>query len=178
LRDSLFIAMSNHYYENKAAYLQALNDTRAAGHDLTPFLQFARKGIESQCRRLLAEIRLQLQKALYRNTVADLFGRLKSPRKPVMSARHVQILTLLLDEEALTLPDLARRTAHIYTVKNPMKALLRDLNYLLSLQAMSAQKRDDPPGHLLAVNLDWPTQITETEFFRRVREMPKGKVYA
>ena len=177
LRDSLFIAMSNHYYENKAAYLQALNDTRAAGHDLTPFLQFALKGIESQCLRLLAEIRLQLQKALYRNTVADLFGRLKSPRKRVMSARHVQILTLLLDEGVFTLPDLTRRTAHIYTVKNPMKALLRDLNYLLGLQAMSAQRRDDPPGHLLAVNLDWPTQITETEFFRHVREMPKGKVH-
>ena len=30
---------------------------------------------------------------------------------------------------------------------------------------------------MLSVNIDWPTEITETEFFRRVKEMPKGKVY-
>jgi hypothetical protein len=29
----------------------------------------------------------------------------------------------------------------------------------------------------LSANLEWPTQITETEFFKRVKAMPKGKVY-
>lgn len=48
------------------------------------------KGIEIQCKRLFGEIRRNVAKALYRNTVTDLFGRLKSPRKRVMSARHVQ----------------------------------------------------------------------------------------
>ena len=139
LRDTLFIAMSNYYYEEKFAYLQALNDTRAAHHNLTPFLKFALKGIEIQCSRLFSEIRLQVAKALYRNTVTDLFGRLSSPRKRVMSARHVQLLNLLLDEGSLTLANLTKRTLHFYTVKNPMKAL-RDLNYLIRLQAMSAQK--------------------------------------
>jgi Fic family protein len=52
LRDTLFIAMSNYYYEEKTAYLQALTDTRAANHHLTPFLKFALKGIEIQCSRL------------------------------------------------------------------------------------------------------------------------------
>ena len=31
LRDTLFIAMSNYYYEHKINYLNALNDTRATG---------------------------------------------------------------------------------------------------------------------------------------------------
>lgn len=175
LRDTLFIAMSNYYYEEKASYLTALNDARAGNHDLTPFLKFALKGIESQCRRLFGEIRQEITKALYRNTVADLFGRLQSPRKRVMSARHVQVLNLLLNEQSLMLAELIKRTAHLYTVKNPGKALTRDLNYLIRLGAMSFKRLQDPPGFLLSVNLEWPTQITETEFFRRVKAMPKGK---
>jgi Fic family protein len=178
LRDTLFIAMSNYYYEEKAAYLQALTDTRANDHDLTSFLKFALRGIEKQCRRLFAEIRQHVAKALYRNTVADLFGRLKSPRKRVMSARHVQVLNLLLDQGGMTLEDLIKRTAHLYLVKNPVKALSRDLNYLIGLDAMAFQKVEDQPLKvLLTINLEWPTQITETEFFHRIRSMPKGKVH-
>lgn len=177
LRDSLFIAMSNHYYEEKPAYLQALNDTRAGHHDLTPFLRFALVGVEKQCRRLFGEIRRHIAKALYRNTFTDLFGRLKSPRKRVMSARHVQLLNLLLDQGELTLGAVRERTVHLYAVKNPGKALIRDLNYLAGLEAIRVRKLDDPSGYALSVDLEWPTRITETEFFRRVKAMPKGKVY-
>jgi len=177
LRDTLFIAMSNYYYENKAAYLNALNDAWAQGHDLTPFLKFALKGIENQCRRLLAEIRQHVTKALFRNTVTDLFGRLVSPRKRVISSRHAQLLNLLLDMEEMTLADLSARTRHFYEVKNPYKALVRDLNYLIRLQAVRVKPLAEEKGFLLSINLEWPTQITETEFFRRVQEMPKGKVY-
>ena len=177
LRDTLFIAMSNYYYEHTTAYLNALNDVRAGGHDLTPFLRFALKGIESQCRRLFAEIRTHVAKALFRNTMADLFGRLRSPRKRVMSARHVQILNLLLDQGTITLGDLTDRTRHHYTVKHPYKALVRDLNYLVTLGTIGVEKMPEEQGFLLRANLDWPTKITETEFFRLVRAMPKGKIY-
>lgn len=177
LRDTLFIAMSNYYYEQKTGYLNALNETRAAGHDITLFLKFALKGIASQCRRLFEEIRLQVIKALYRNTVTDLFGRMKSPRKRVVSGRHVQLLNLLLDEEEMTLTALTERTRHIFNVSNPYKALIRDLNYLIGLDAISAKALPDKTGFLLSINLNWPTKITETEFFRRTKEMPKGKVY-
>jgi Fic family protein len=177
LRDTLFIAMSNYYYEQKVGYLNALNATRAASHDLTPFLKFALKGIESQCRRLFGEIRQQVAKALYRNTVTDLFGRLKSPRKRVVSARHVQLLNLLLDEEEMTLAALTERTRHIFNLSNPYKALVRDLNYLISMGAIAAKRLPDKSGFLISINLDWPTKITETEFFQRVKAMPKGKVY-
>lgn len=177
LRDTLFIAMSNYYYEEKPAYLRALNDTRAGGHDLTPFLRFALKGVEKQCRRLFGEIRLRIVKALYRNTVADLFGRLRSPRKRVMSARHVQLLNLLLDEGAMTLSTLRSRAFSFYTVRNPEKAMIRDLNYLLALEAIQVERTGEPERRTIGVDLDWPTRITETEFFRRVKEMPKGKLY-
>ena len=177
LRDILFIAMSNYYYEQKVGYLNALNDTRARDHNLTPFLKFALKGIESQCRRLFSEIRLHVAKALYRNTVTDLFGRLASPRKRVMSARHAQLLNLLLDEEEILLAELSKRTAHFYKVKNPYKALIRDLNYLIRLKAIMAKRLSEDAGFLVSISLEWPTQITETEFFRRAKDMPKGKVY-
>jgi hypothetical protein len=177
LRDTLFIAMSNYYYEEKSAYLSALSESRAKGHDLTPFLVFALKGIELQCHRLFGEIRQEIKKALYRNTVADLFGRLESPRKRVMSGRHVQILNLLLSEGTLSGPELVKRTLHIYAVKNRAKALQRDLNYLIALEAMTMERVDDPRRFLLSVNLEWPTQITETEFFKRVKALPKGKVH-
>jgi len=177
LRDTLFIAMSNYYYEQKAGYLNALNETREAGHDLTPFLKFALKGIESQCRLLLSEIRLQVERALYRNTVTDLFGRLKSPRRRVMSDRHVQLLNLLLDEEEMKLSDLKTRTAHFYRVKNPYKALIRDLNVLIELGAIAAKRLPEEEDFLISIRLEWPTKITDTEFFRRVKKMPKAKVH-
>jgi Fic family protein len=177
LRDTLFIAMSNYYYENKTAYLDALNATRAGDHDLTPFLKFGLKGIESQCRALFSEIRLRVAKALYRNTVADLFGRLRSPRKRVMSKRHEQLLYLLLDQGEMKLSELTERTQHFYSLKNPYKALIRDLNSLIHLDALTVRRLPDSSDFMLQINLDWPTQITETEFFRRVREMPKAKVH-
>ena len=51
LKDSLFIAMSNYYYEEKNEYLKALAQVRAEPHNLTPFLLFGLKGIDLQCRR-------------------------------------------------------------------------------------------------------------------------------
>jgi Fic family protein len=177
LRDTLFIAMSNYYYEEKPGYLRALSETRAVNHNLTPFLKFALKGIETQCNRLFSEIRLHVAKALYRNTVTDLFGRLRSPRKRVMSDRHVQLLRLLLDEDGLTLALLEKRTVHFYKLRNPRKALIRDLTYLIQLQAIQVKRLADKGDYLLSINLEWPTQITETEFFRRVKELPKAKVH-
>ncbi len=177
LRDTLFIAMSNYYYEQKTEYLNALNAARAANHDLTFFLKFSLRGVESQCRRLFVEIRLQVTKALYRNTVTDLFGRLKSPRKRVVSGRHVQLLNLLLKEEEMPLAVLTERTRHIFNVGNPHRALLRDLNYLIGLGALSAKRLPENNEFLISINLDWPTKITDTEFFRRTKEMPKGKVH-
>jgi len=177
LRDTLFIAMSNYYYEEKTGYLNALAETRALSHDLTPFLKFALKGIEKQCNRLFSEIRLYVAKALYRNTMTDLFGRLRSPRKRVMSDRHVRLLQLLLDHGSQNGAVFIKQTAGLYQVKNPRKALMRDLSYLSALQAIEVKQASDKLDFIISINLDWPAQITESEFFKRVKEMPKAKLH-
>jgi Fic family protein len=174
LRDTLFIAMSNYYYEHKSGYLNALNDTRARDHDLTPFLKFALRGIEQQCRQLFEAIRLHVARALVRDTMMDLVSRLRSPRTRAMSERHVQILNLLLETGELELFELLKRTLHLYTVKNAVKAQFRDHDYLLGLGAISISPG---PPFVLSANLEWPAQITETEFFRRMKELPKGKLH-
>ncbi|MDZ4789529.1 MAG: Fic family protein [Blastochloris sp.] len=177
LRDTLFIAMSNYYYEHKVGYLNALHETREAEHELSAFLKFALRGIESQCKQLFAQIKLQVSKALFRNTVTDLFGRLQTKRKRAISERQVHVLNLLLDSEEITLAELTKRTAHFYKVKDPWKALIRDLNYLIELEAIGAEALPERAGYRLYIRLEWPTQITETEFFRQVKAMPKAKIH-
>jgi Fic family protein len=176
LRDTLFIAMSNYYYEEKISYLQALAETRANDHDLTPFLCFGLKGVELQCRRLFDEIRVNVSKALYRNLMFDLFNRLKSARKRVIAERQIKILTLLLDR-TMTLSELIKATGGSYhNLKNPVRALIRDINGLIQLQAITVQ-RMNKDEYEISVRLEWPREITETEFFRRIKEMPKAKTH-
>jgi len=177
LKDALFIAMSNYYYEEKNGYLGALAHVRATDHDLTPFLVFGLKGIETQCNRLFAEIRKNVAKALFRNVMFDLFSRLRTTRKRVIAERHIEILKLLLSADTLTLEDLEQRTSGIYRpLKNPYKALIRDVNHLLGLRAIGYEKLPENRYKLFA-RLEWPTEITETEFFRAVRDMPKAKTH-
>jgi Fic family protein len=177
LKDTLFIAMSNYYYEEKAGYLSALSATRAEGHNLNPFLRFALVGVEKQCRRLFEQIKVELQRALYRNTYTDLFGRLHSQRKRVVSERHIKILQLMLAVDEISLDDLELKIRYIYNHKSWYKALIRDLNYLLRLKAIKARPGPGGEGFVLWVNLEWPTEITDTEFFQKTRDMPKAKVH-
>lgn len=178
LKDSLFIAMSNYYHEEKNGYLTALAEVRAKGHDLTPFLKFGLRGIDSQCQRLLAEIRMNIRKALFRNMMYDLFKRLRTPRTRVMAERHLEILKLLLDVDGLVLEELSKKTEPEYrSLSNPYKALIRDLNYLIQLGAIGFEKLEAGRYRIFA-KLEWPTQITETEFFARVKQMPKAKTHS
>lgn len=108
--------------------------------------------------------------------MTDLFGRLVSPRKRAMSERQLHILNQLLEEDAFTFAELSSRVHHHYTVKNPTKALIRDLGYLVTLQAITVGRHPDRSAPLLSINLEWPAQITETEFSQRLREPPKAKL--
>jgi len=176
LRDTLFIAMSNFYYEEKPAYLEALAEVRSRAYDLTPFLELGLRGVEIQCRRLFDEIRTNVSKALYRNQMYDLFNRLESPRKRVIANRQIAILTQLLEGD-MSLAGLIHATRDQYAnLKNPQKALFRDINGLVQLQAISVQRIEEG-GYRFSVRLEWPTEITETEFYRRIKEMPKAKTY-
>jgi Fic family protein len=177
LKDSLFIAMSNYYYEEKLAYLAALAEAAANGHDLTPFLRFGLRGVRQQCARLLEEITAHVRKALFRNMMYDLFKRLRTPRKRVVAERHLEILKLLLDHEPRTLTELQRLMDSQYrSLSSPFKALVRDLNDLIRLRAIRFEKTGEREYQFWP-RLEWPTEITETEFFSRVKQMPKAKTH-
>jgi Fic family protein len=179
LRDTLFIAMSNYYYEEKNAYLRALAEVRAKNHDLTSFLVFGLRGIELQCARLLEEIRVNLSKALFRDQMYNLFNRLMSTRKRVIAERQIKMLALLLERE-MTGDEFYEAILPFYSaLKNPEKARSRDVSSLLALGALGCRKI--PPGtsgYEFFARLEWPTEITETEFFRIINEMPKAKTHS
>lgn len=126
--------------------------------------------------RLLAEIRVNMQTVLFRDQMYSLFNRLKSKRKRVIAERQIRILTLLLERDYI-LDELEVATGNMYTpLKNPGKALVRDINGLLQLGAIHYRIVKDNEYQFF-VRREWPTEITETEFFRRVEQMPTAKTH-
>ncbi len=178
LRDSSFIAMSNYYYDEKNAYLGALAEVRQRGHDLTPFLVFALRGVTLQSQRLLTEIQHEISKGLFRNLMLDLFSLLKTPKKRVIAERQLEILKLLLEVEWMDWQEVIRRTSSVYaTLGTPLKALVRDVNSLAALGAVKVEKLGEG-RYRLGVRLEWPTEITETAFFEKLRQLPKAKTHS
>jgi hypothetical protein len=105
----------------------------------------------------------------------DLFSRLESKKKRVIAERQIEILKLLLREDSITLEQLVKTNIHRYSsLKNPEKALVRDLAQLIHLNAISV-RRDDKKFLWIDLRLEWPTEITETDFFERVKSFPKAK---
>jgi Fic family protein len=176
LRDTAFIAMSNYYYEEKTRYLAVLAEVRSKEHDLTPFLILGLKGLEIQCNRLLREITRQMQKALFRDTMYSLFNRLHSSRKRVIHKRQIEMLRILLDQESVSIGDFWKRMEPSYrSLGSPVKAFTRDLNSLVGLGAIHIIENDG--GWTARINLTWPSEITESAFFERLKKLPKGKTY-
>jgi len=173
LRDSLFIAMSNYYYEEKNLYLSTLAEVRANNHDLTSFLLFGLKGVAIQCQRLFEEIKKNISKSLFKDVMYNLFIRLQSSRKRVIAERQVEILKVLL-ATSQTLDSLHSKVYHLYkTLKNPTKAFYRDINELIALRAISYTKTENI--YNMFVRLEWATEITESEFFQKIKNLPKSK---
>jgi cell filamentation protein, protein adenylyltransferase len=182
LKDCLFIAVSNFYYEEKPSYLAAMAEVRAKDHDLTPFLKFGLKGIALQTERLTKLIRNQVSKEIFRNLMHDLFTRLQSTRKRVIVRRQLTLLEKLLNVEGeIEFGDLASSLRGDYgTRKHPLQALIRDIGKLINLGALNFRVEKDKknPKLFVSVKLDWPATITETEFFERLARLPKSKTYA
>ena len=177
LSDICFIAMSNYYYDEKNLYLNSLNECQEQNHDITSFLKFALKGISIQTNRLLAEIQINIQKAIFRNVMYDLFGRLHPTRKRVLAERQIEILKLLLIRDRIEYFELFYLLqTHYNKLKEPLKAYLRDCSGLLNLKAVEF---DEISVEIMEVtlNLNWPKEITETDFFKRIKSMPKAKTY-
>jgi Fic family protein len=180
LRDSLFIAMSNFYYDEKIEYLKALSAVRANDYDLTAFLKFGLRGIATQCERLFKQIRNQVSKALFRNVMFDLFNRLETKKKRVMKERQIELLKLLLKTERMELGQLIRETEpHYKGLSDPRKATIRDLNSLLHLRAIRlfSHVTGNEKRYEIEIRLEWATEVTESAFFAQVKQMPKAKTY-
>jgi Fic family protein len=180
LKDSLFIAMSNYYYDEKIAYLAALAGVRAGDHDLTPFLKFGLKGIALQTQRLTNLVRRAVSKELFRGLMSDLFSRLESTRKRVIVKRQLMVLNRLLDrEDEVEFAQLAEEVTPYYASrKNAMFAIVRDVNKLGALGAITIRREDAPqkrPLFWIAADLNWPSRITDTEFFAALERLPKSK---
>lgn len=182
LRDICFIPMSNFYYEEKPHYLKALAAARNQGHDITPFLIFGLRGVKIQAEQLLKFIHKEVSKALFRNLAHDLFGRLRSKKKRVIAKRQVAILNVLLDGDQ-EFNALWRAMMNVpggyQSLKKPSHAFIRDLQALVSLGAIGVAGGAEEPQERVRIfaNLDWPREITETEFFQRIKELPQAKTY-
>ncbi|MDT5157345.1 MAG: hypothetical protein QOH51_1702 [Acidobacteriota bacterium] len=178
LKGELFIAMSNYYYDQKADYLAALSQARAGDHDLTEFLRFGLRGIESQCLRLFKEIKKRVQKALFHNRMRELFDRLETKRRRVIAHRQMEILKLLLDADEMEWRDIMKRTTHLYEkLSNPTTALFRDINHLLELGTINYRYENNNTRLIFVLRLEWPTEITETDFFAKIKQLPKAKTH-
>jgi Fic family protein len=181
LKDALFIAMSNYYYDEKRSYLEALNQVGANQHDLTAFLKFGLRGIAVQANRLAQLIKKEVSKQIFRNLMHDLFVRLESTRKRVIVKRQLVLLEHLLDADDKVEWSKLRESfiKHYASRKAPANAMVRDVNKLSSLGAISVTEEQASPSMrpqiYITVNLDWPTTITETEFFNRIEQMPISK---
>jgi Fic family protein len=177
LRDTAFIAMSNYYYEERSQYLDVLASVRAAKHDPTLFINFGLRGIAIQCNRLFGEIRHHIQVAVYRNVMYDLFNHLKSPKCRVIAARQIAILKMLLATNELDLREMIGRTTATYgSLQNANKARIRDINELIALGAIHAQRVGQT--WIIRINLNWPQEITEGDFMDRVSKLPKSKMHS
>lgn len=188
LKDSLFIAMSNYYYDEKRAYLESLAAVRANDNDLTPFLKFGLRGIALQSGRLGQMIRDEVSRQIFRNLMHELFTRLESTRKRVIVKRQLSLLEKLLNTDGrIEFSELASSLKEDYkSRKAPVSAIIRDLNRLGALGAILIERTDPkptdatkpgPPIYYISVRLDWPSRITEAEFFAKIAAMPKSKTY-
>jgi len=179
LTDRAFVAMSNYYYDEKDAYLRILSEVGQKGHDLTPFFVFALRGVRIQCERLTAEIRKQMQRALFRDTMYSLFNRLKTQRKRVIAERQIEILKILLDEETITEINLFTRTKPLYSsVRGDTNAYVRDIVQLQRIGAIQVTRIAGKTAEaIVAINLNWPQEIDEGEFLHQMKAMPKGKTF-
>ncbi|MGD0830369.1 MAG: Fic family protein [Terracidiphilus sp.] len=185
LTDRAFVALSNYYYDEKPAYLRILSEVRQGGNDLTPFLVFALQGVRIQCERLTAEIRKQMQRALFRDTMYSLFNRLETKRKRVIGERQIELLKILLESDEITMMNLMQKAGvHYVALKYSGTAVFRDIYSLVELGAVNrTQALRDSRDYLIdimdkfSINLDWPQEIDEGEFLRRMKAMPKSKTF-
>lgn len=178
LKETLFISMSNYYYDEKEQYLNALSTVRKNEFDLTEFLIFGLNGVTAQCNRLLKEVNKHVAKSLFREVMGQMYSRLLSSRKRALAERQMAILDKLLDldmtieyRELFTILE-----ARYNKLSNPNMAFVRDLNHLSALKAISVIMDSEQGNlYLVSLRLEWGTEVTKTSFYEDLDKLPKAK---
>ena len=169
VNDMVMVSLSNYYYEHQREYVAALYESRVNGHDLTPFLTFALPAIAERCNALADEIVTHNKRLLYREFARSLFGQLRSPRRRVLAERQLQLMEIMLNTGSWDLVDLVvRASTHYSSLKLPERALFRDLRELIRLSAVSLKDGQ------VAVDLDWPHKISQSELLDIYERMPSA----
>lgn len=181
LHDAVIVPMSNFYYREVNAYMAALSEVCLRKHDLTQFLTFALRGLAEEVSRLTDALRDAVARAIYGIFLGELFGRLESTRRRVIVTRQLELLSHLhAKKEPVEWRSLVADTRQLYAKrKDRPAAMARDVSKLSALGAVWIEW--DQAGQkqpLISVDLDWPSTITETEFFERIKKLPKSKDYA
>ena len=108
----------------------------------------------------------------------DLFYRLRSSRRRVIAERQIKILKIQLGREHVEWEQLRELLAPLYgSLKNSVKAMIRDMNNLLDLGAIKLERIEERRLRF-SVRLEWPTEIMETEFFEKIRKLPEAKSHS
>ena len=181
LHDVVVVPMSNFYYREVNAYFAALSEVCRRKHDLTRFLTFALRGLAEEVSRLTSALREAVSREIYRIFLDELFATLASTRRKVIVTRQLELLSHLLKKEApVEWGRLVADAQQLYAKrKDQPAAIARDISKLLALDAVKLEW--DQAGRewpLISVNLDWPGTITETEFFKRIKRLPKSMDYS
>jgi hypothetical protein len=118
-----------------------------------------------------------MQRALFRDTMYSLFNRLETKRKRVIGERQIEILKVFFEQEEAGVFELFQKTQFAYkSIKNSTGAFFRDLSQLESLKAIHLKwDTSGLDAGIVSINLDWPQEIDEGEFLRRMKAMPKSK---
>ena len=112
--------------------------------------------------------------------MSDLFSRLESTRKRVIVKRQLMVLNRLLDSDGeVEWTQLVKEVTPYYASrKNTMFAIVRDVNRLGALGAITI-RRENPEQKrsrlFVAADLNWPSRITDTDFFATLERLPKSK---
>lgn len=163
VNDLVMVSLSNYYHERKEEYFAALSASRHNGHDLTPFLRFALSAVARQCGAVANTIIENHKRTLFRQFSVALFGQLRNPRRRVLAERQLAMLELLLEAGPLEPVELLDRTEYRYaSLKYPGRAQIRDIIDLIDLGALTLDH------DRIAVNLDWPQQVSESEMLERL----------
>ncbi len=82
---------------------------------------------------------------------------------------------MLLEAGRLELAELARRMLPRYSeLQGGGRAWMRDVKALVYLDCIKMISERERPT-IVEINLDWPEQVTETDFLNRIQNLPKAK---